>query len=132
MKKNENKILKNIRKNRGISLVNFSRMIGISISYLSLIEKGERNLTQEIVNKIITNLPDLSLNERHDLENIIKQDRMGNIEKTQKYILNLITQFFYRLKNKIDGLEELAKQIIELISKLKEKYLTDEMLMFKI
>jgi len=132
MRKKENKILKNIRRSRNISLVDFSCMIGISTSYLCMLEKGGRDLTPDIVSKITFSLPDISLNEKHDLETIIQKDIIGNIEKTQKHILNLITQFFYRLKNGIDeGLEELSKQIIELISKLKDKDLTYEMSMFK-
>ena len=99
--KKENIVLKQIRIIRGISLVDFARMLEISISYLCMIEKGDRDLSKNLVTKVHKILPDLSLNEKHDLNVILERNLRGDLEKTQKHVLNLITQYFYRVKNGI-------------------------------
>jgi len=127
MKKVDYKILKQIRVDRKISLTRFACMLEISTSYLCMIENDQRDLSGDLINKILKVLPDLSLVEKHELNQVLDKD----IEKAQKQVLNLITQFFYRVRQGIkDGLDELFDAIVNLIKKFREEDIVPEMAMF--
>ncbi len=64
------------------------------------------------------------------MKNAVEKDQFLNTEKVQKHIMKLITEFFYRLKNGLEGLDNLAEEIVGFINKLKERDRTGKMLQF--
>lgn len=119
--------LKEMRLERGISLADFSSMIGISTSYLCMLEKGGRRVSKEIVNKVLEGITDLSTEEKHRLQSSILEVHISNIKEIQKRITGLTTTFFYKISNgTTEGLEDLANSISELIKQLAKMDITKE------
>lgn len=106
-----NIILKKIRTDRNLSLSAFSCLIGISTSYLCVLEKGTRVLSQKLVNKVTKNIPDISSNEKIEIKITVEKDLFLNTKEIQKHITKLITEFFYRRKNDLGGLDTIADEI---------------------
>ncbi len=120
-------IVRKIRLKRELSLSNFSSMLGISLSYLCLVEKGDRKLSKEMAEKIIKALPDITKKEKLSLEKAI----FFNSKEMQKYIMALIADFFYKINNGLTSdMTSLVNKIVGAIKKLERKDVTNEMVIF--
>jgi transcriptional regulator with XRE-family HTH domain len=103
----------------------FASMLEISTSYLSLLEAGERKIQPQIIDKINDVLIDLTPAEKQKLATIKEcfETPKLDLERKHKKIISLISEYFYRLQNKIiDEIEKLKQEIINLINELNEKY----------
>lgn len=120
-----NHIIKDLRTLRKLPMAIFASMLGISTSYLSLLESGKREIQPQIIEKILAVLLDLTTEEKESLLKIKQslETPEQDLEKQHKKIMGLISEYFYRLQNKIiEKIEELKKQIIDLIDELNKKY----------
>jgi len=72
-----------IRKNRKISLDDLSKKLGVSKSYLSLIEKGSRKLSYDLAVRIALCMemtPDDLFFDDHKIRRKYKVDKLDNFE----------------------------------------------------
>lgn len=57
-----------LREKHKESQSELAQKLGVSVSYLSMIEHGKRNATPDIINKIISLYPNMSKKEKRELQ----------------------------------------------------------------
>tara|TARA_Y100000310_G_scaffold221517_1_gene223092 strand:+ start:145 stop:567 length:423 start_codon:yes stop_codon:yes gene_type:complete len=124
-------VMTKIKGIRGILSKDIAMAMGISPSYLSIIEKGKRSIPENFATNL-TELLVLSIDEQQELASAIL-DIQNNVEakednllKIKKELFALLSRAFTQLQSNIDQIEEsLITKIQEfmnmLIGELKKK-----------
>jgi transcriptional regulator with XRE-family HTH domain len=88
--------IKKIRKEKGITQINFSKKCGISQTYLSQIENNERNPTVDILERISNALeiPYPVLSFLSITEDIVPREKKDIYKRMEKVMFGLVEDVF--------------------------------------
>ena len=129
-------ILKEIRKIRGIQAKDMAKSLGMSPSYLTLIEKEERAIPLNFIQNI-NSLCQLTQKELSDLINAINHHPLSDKNTRQRQRINAVmnevmqiaSNIFTKLLSKLNfdyEIENSLSNLIEMLQNLKQKIFNNE------
>ena len=125
---NLSSVMKSIRQKRGINQKELANALNISPAYLNLIEKDERIIPLDFIDKLNLTL-NLNAEEINMLYKAIElskfnrgenEVRIARINQVKQSLIKLIDNLFVKIRSNFDVDYSLIDKIIELLQNLKQ------------
>ena len=125
---NLSSVMKSIRQKRGINQKELANALNISPTYLNLIEKDERIIPLDFIDKLnlILNLNAEEINMLYKAIELSKfnrgenEMRIARINQVKQSLIKLIDSLFVKIRSNFDVDNSLIDKIIELLQNLKQ------------